>query len=46
MCENTAPHVPVHLGSMQNAVRYQHEVNLGKLKPGDVLVTNHPGAQI
>ncbi|KAI5919036.1 Hydantoinase B/oxoprolinase-domain-containing protein [Camillea tinctor] len=39
-----APHVPVHLGSMQNAVRYQHEVNLGKLKPGDVLVTNHPEA--
>lgn len=38
-----APHVPVHLGSMQNAVKYQHEVNLGKLKPGDVLVTNHPG---
>ncbi|KAJ9260556.1 hypothetical protein DTO212C5_8485 [Paecilomyces variotii] len=39
-----APHVPVHLGSMQNAVKYQHEVNLGKLKPGDVLVTNHPEA--
>ncbi|KAJ9142432.1 Hydantoinase B/oxoprolinase [Pleurostoma richardsiae] len=39
-----APHVPVHLGSMQNAVRYQHEVNLGKLKSGDVLVTNHPDA--
>jgi 5-oxoprolinase (ATP-hydrolysing) len=37
-----APHVPVHLGSMQNAVRYQHEVNCGKLKPGDVLVTNSP----
>ncbi|CZR58696.1 related to 5-oxoprolinase [Phialocephala subalpina] len=39
-----APHVPVHLGSMQNAVKYQHDVNLGKLKPGDVLVTNHPEA--
>ncbi|GAD95409.1 hypothetical protein ANI_1_1666074 [Paecilomyces variotii No. 5] len=39
-----APHVPVHLGSMQNAVKYQHETNLGKLKPGDVLVTNHPEA--
>jgi 5-oxoprolinase (ATP-hydrolysing) len=38
-----APHVPVHLGSMQNCVRYLHEVNFGKLKPGDVLVSNHPG---
>lgn len=37
-----APHVPVHLGSMQFAVRYQHERWLGKLKDGDVLVSNHP----
>ncbi|KAJ6157946.1 hypothetical protein N7470_005538 [Penicillium chermesinum] len=37
-----APHVPVHLGSMQFAVRYQHEKWLGKLKDGDVLVANHP----
>ncbi|KAK3939519.1 Hydantoinase B/oxoprolinase-domain-containing protein [Diplogelasinospora grovesii] len=34
-----APHMPVNLGSMQNAVQYQHE-----LKPGDVLVTNHADA--
>ena len=37
-----APHVPVHLGSMQFAVRYQHKYWAGKLKDGDVLVTNHP----
>ncbi|KAK5113567.1 hypothetical protein LTR85_010795 [Meristemomyces frigidus] len=39
-----APHVPVHLGSMGYAVRYQHELYYGKLKPGDVLLTNHPEA--
>lgn len=37
-----APHVPVHLGSMSYAVRYQHELHRGALKPGDVLVSNHP----
>jgi 5-oxoprolinase (ATP-hydrolysing) len=37
-----APHVPVHLGSMQFAVRYQHQRWKGRLKEGDVLVSNHP----
>jgi 5-oxoprolinase (ATP-hydrolysing) len=37
-----APHIPVHLGSMQYAVQAQHTHWLGKLKPGDVLLTNHP----
>lgn len=37
-----APHVPVHLGSMQFAVRYQHQKWLNKLQDGDVLVANHP----
>ncbi|KAI1385577.1 Hydantoinase B/oxoprolinase-domain-containing protein [Hypoxylon trugodes] len=37
-----APHVPVHLGSMSYAVKYQHNLHLGKLRPGDVLVSNHP----
>ncbi|KAI0010226.1 Hydantoinase B/oxoprolinase-domain-containing protein [Xylariaceae sp. FL0662B] len=37
-----APHVPVHLGSMAYAVRYQHELLGSSLKPGDVLVSNHP----
>ncbi|KAF4806266.1 hypotheticall protein [Colletotrichum siamense] len=39
-----APHVPVHLGSMSYAVKYQHELHHGKLRPGDVLVSNHPEA--
>jgi 5-oxoprolinase (ATP-hydrolysing) len=39
-----APHVPVHLGSMSYAVKYQHELLEGKLQPGDVLVSNHPEA--
>lgn len=37
-----APHVPVHLGSMEYAVRYQHEKYGKELKPGDHLCTNHP----
>lgn len=37
-----APHVPVHLGSMQYAVLWQHEHWKGRLKDGDVLVSNHP----
>ncbi|KAH7013041.1 putative 5-oxoprolinase [Ilyonectria destructans] len=37
-----APHVPVHLGSMEQAVMYQHEKYLGQLRPGDVIVANHP----
>merc|ERR1712012_923152 len=37
-----APHLPVHLGSMQEAVRFQSS-NRGKdIKRGDVLVSNHP----
>lgn len=39
-----APHVPVHLGSMSYAVKYQHKLHLGKVRPGDVLVSNHPEA--
>ncbi|KAK6193882.1 hypothetical protein LQW54_012011 [Pestalotiopsis sp. IQ-011] len=37
-----APHIPIHLGSMQMAIRYQHEAWKGKLKPGDAFLTNHP----
>lgn len=37
-----APHIPVHLGSMQYAVQAQHQHWAGKLRPGDVLLTNHP----
>ncbi|PLB46275.1 putative 5-oxoprolinase [Aspergillus steynii IBT 23096] len=37
-----APNVPVHLGSMEYAVRYQHENYACKLRPGDHICTNHP----
>jgi 5-oxoprolinase (ATP-hydrolysing) len=39
-----APHIPVHLGSMQEAVRWQVEHLGDKIYEGDVLVTNHPAA--
>lgn len=37
-----APHLPVHLGSMSTCVRMQARLWHGKLKPGDVIVSNHP----
>ena len=37
-----APHLPVHLGSMSTCVRTQAAIWRGKLKRGDVLVSNHP----
>lgn len=39
-----APHIPVHLGAMQAAVRYQVEYwsKHGGIQDGDVLVSNHP----
>jgi 5-oxoprolinase (ATP-hydrolysing) len=37
-----APHLPVHLGSMSTCVRTQARIWKGKLKPGDVIVSNHP----
>ena len=39
-----APHIPVHLGSMQDAVRYQVELHGADIADGDVLVRNHPSA--
>ncbi|HIP39160.1 MAG TPA: 5-oxoprolinase, partial [Desulfocapsa sulfexigens] len=38
-----APHVPVHLGAMSEAVREQIR-RCPDLAPGDVLVANHPAA--
>uniref|UniRef100_A0A0N4ZHY2 5-oxoprolinase n=1 Tax=Parastrongyloides trichosuri TaxID=131310 RepID=A0A0N4ZHY2_PARTI len=38
-----APHIPVHLGGMQTAVKYL--INLkgpGGIKPGEVILSNHP----
>ncbi|GAB9473644.1 5-oxoprolinase [Globisporangium polare] len=37
-----APHLPVHLGAMQQAVRYQLKHWGDDLVDGDVLVSNHP----
>lgn len=37
-----APHLPVHLGSMSTCVRTQAAIWKGKLKRGDVMVSNHP----
>ena len=39
-----APHIPVHLGAMERAVRYQVEYweQHEGLQEGDVLVSNHP----
>ncbi|XP_060532261.1 5-oxoprolinase isoform X2 [Cylas formicarius] len=40
---SNAPHIPVHLGSMQEAVQYQMKARK-KFYAGDVILTNHPGA--
>ena len=37
-----APHQPVHLGAMSEAVRQQVKLQGRTLKVGDVLLTNHP----
>ncbi|KAJ3337603.1 hypothetical protein HDU93_000799 [Gonapodya sp. JEL0774] len=41
---SNAPHIPVHLGSMQEAVKFQLNYWSGRLVEGDVLVSNHPMA--
>lgn len=43
---SNAPHIPVHLGAMQETVQYQlHASNDGAtLCDGDVLLSNHPKA--
>ncbi|KAI5641299.1 hydantoinase b/oxoprolinase domain-containing protein [Phthorimaea operculella] len=41
---SNAPHIPVHLGAMQETVQYQMKVRGDSLKPGDVLLSNHPKA--
>lgn len=37
-----APHLPVHLGAMSDAVRYQRNFWGNNILEGDVLVSNHP----
>ncbi len=39
-----APHLPVHLGAMSEAVKEQIRRTKGDLQAGDVLVSNHPAA--
>lgn len=40
-----APHIPGHLGSMSYAIAWQaRQYGPGELKPGDVLLSNHPRA--
>ncbi|KAH9965303.1 Hydantoinase B/oxoprolinase [Russula dissimulans] len=39
-----APFIPIHLGSMSFAVKYQMKLYGGDLKEGDVLMTNSPHA--
>lgn len=40
---SNAPHIPVHLGSMQEAVQYQLS-HRKEFKENDVILTNHPAA--
>ncbi|KAG0257018.1 hypothetical protein BG011_004203 [Mortierella polycephala] len=37
-----APHIPVHLGSLSHAVKFQMEYYKDDLTEGDVIMTNHP----
>ncbi|GAA5897741.1 hypothetical protein JCM5296_000868 [Sporobolomyces johnsonii] len=39
-----APHIPVHLGSMQWAISFAAKAFEGRLSDGDVMVSNHPSA--
>ncbi|MBN2808633.1 MAG: hydantoinase B/oxoprolinase family protein, partial [Deltaproteobacteria bacterium] len=39
-----APHLPVHLGAMSEAVKAQIRLHDGIFQEGDVLVSNHPAA--
>ncbi|CAG8553030.1 1256_t:CDS:10 [Ambispora leptoticha] len=39
-----APHIPVHLGSLSYAVKFQMEYYKDDLEDGDVILTNHPQA--
>ncbi|MFM1990941.1 MAG: hypothetical protein RJA99_3898 [Pseudomonadota bacterium] len=37
-----APHIPVHLGSMGDAIRTVLRLNAGRMQPGDVFALNAP----
>ncbi|KAK5647177.1 hypothetical protein RI129_002069 [Pyrocoelia pectoralis] len=40
---SNAPHIPVHLGAMQESVQFQMRYR-GTFKEGDVILSNHPAA--
>lgn len=40
---SNAPHIPVHLGAMQEAVQYQMKTR-SVFNEGDVILSNHPAA--
>jgi 5-oxoprolinase (ATP-hydrolysing) len=40
---SNAPHIPVHLGAMQEAVQYQMKTKT-KFEEGEVILSNHPAA--
>jgi len=39
-----APHLPIHLGAMSEAVKAQIRIHQGSIEMGDVLLSNHPKA--
>lgn len=39
-----APHIPVHLGAMGEAIKKQIQIHGNTLNQGDVLLSNHPAA--
>ncbi|KAK0174591.1 hypothetical protein PV327_010349 [Microctonus hyperodae] len=41
---SNAPHIPVHLGAMQETVQYQMKAFRGEFTRGDVILANHPSA--
>ncbi|XP_062859373.1 5-oxoprolinase [Trichomycterus rosablanca] len=41
---SNAPHIPVHLGAMQETVQYQLKALGSSLMEGDVILSNHPCA--
>ncbi|XP_017766336.1 PREDICTED: 5-oxoprolinase [Eufriesea mexicana] len=41
---SNAPHIPVHLGAMQETVQFQMRAFKGEFSRGDVILANHPCA--
>ncbi|KAG8200496.1 hypothetical protein JTE90_000574 [Oedothorax gibbosus] len=41
---SNAPHIPVHLGAMQEAVQFQMQYLGDNINDGDVILSNHPCA--